>query len=114
MKRSLLLSLTLCLALNYPNAQAADGSWLPAAGGNQDWNNTANWTGGVVANGVDASGIFNVNLVADQSIQNAGGQTVGHMFFQTTSSSAGGFNVGLVADVGSLTLDVTSGRSVIN
>src|SRR5262249_47163189 len=94
---------------------AADGSWSQAGGGNQDWLNTANWLNSVYADGIDANAIVSVNLTADQSITNAGGRTVGHMFFQDTDTgTAGGFNVGGSADAGSLTLDVSSGRSIFN
>src|SRR5438105_4116976 len=94
---------------------ATDGFWSQTAGGSQDWEVTANWVGGTLADGADASAVFNVNILADQTIIHAGGKTVGHLFFQdTTTSSVGGYNIGAVADVGPLTLDVTSGRSIID
>src|ERR1051326_7618012 len=111
---NLFVALGLLFSIRLVHA-ATDGSWSQAGGGSQDWANTANWAGGIIADGADANAIFNVNLTADQSIINAGGKTVGNLFFQDSdTSSSGGFNLGAATDTGSLTLDVTSGRSVIN
>jgi hypothetical protein len=117
MKRSSLLLLGLTIACaTCASYGGTDGSWSQTAGGPQDWANAGNWVGGILASGADASAIFNVNLTADQNVINAGGQTVGHLFFQDTTITApnGGYNLGAVADIGSLTLDVTSGRSIID
>jgi autotransporter-associated beta strand protein len=117
MKRNyrLLLSLSLIFCVRVAQS-ASDGSWSQAGGGSQDWGNAGNWVNSVVADGTDMSAIFNVNLTADQSVTNAGGRTVGHLVFQDTTitSPNGGYNLGAATDTGSLTLDVSSGRSVIN
>jgi fibronectin-binding autotransporter adhesin len=99
----------------FQSAFAIDGSWTQAAGGNQDWTITANWLNGIVPSGIDANAVINVNLTADQSITNVAGQTVGHLFLQDSdTSTAGGINLGAATDVGSITLDVSSGRSIID
>src|SRR4030095_12120365 len=89
---------------------AADGSWSQATAGNQDWANTANWAGGVLADGPDSYAIFNANLPNDQSVTNAGGRTVGHILFQDSdTATAGGDNLGSATNhTGSLHLDVSS------
>jgi autotransporter-associated beta strand protein len=114
MKRSSFL-LTFLFTLGIQRVEAAtDGSWVPTAGGNQDWGTAANWVGSTIADGADGSAIFNVNLAADQTVTGAGGRTIGHLFFQDTdTASQGGFNLGLLGE-GSLTLDVSSGRSIVN
>src|SRR5947208_4499627 len=103
------------ICLSRATLWAADGSWSQATAGNQDWGNSANWLSGTIADGVDFSAIFSVNLPGDQSVTNAGGRTIGHLFFSDTdTSSAGGYNLGFAGEPGSVTLDVTSGRSVVD
>lgn len=116
----LLLSLTLILCVRVACA-ASDGIWTQAAGttaNSQDWGASSNWLNGIIADGTDMSAVFNVNIANDQTITNVPGRTIGHMFFQdTTTSSVGGYNVGpssFAEESGSLILDVTTGRSVIN
>jgi fibronectin-binding autotransporter adhesin len=103
-------------SLNLQIASGADGSWSQAVGGNQDFTLPGNWLNGIVPGGIDSSAIFNVNVpTTDQSVINVGGQTLGYLFFQDSdTSTAGGYNFGAVTDVGSVTLDVSSGRSIID
>ncbi|RYD60267.1 MAG: hypothetical protein EOP84_37195, partial [Verrucomicrobiaceae bacterium] len=77
-----------------PQAEAADGTWTQATAGNQAWSTAANWTGGVVADGVDRSAIFNVNLSNDQTITlGSTGRTIGHLFFRDSdTATTGGFD----------------------
>lgn len=101
--------------ISLQSAFAVDGSWSQATGGNQDWTVTGNWLNGIAPSGIDANVIVNVNLTADQSIINIGGQTVGNLFLQDSdTATAGGFNLGAATDVGSITLDVSSGRSILD
>src|SRR5262245_50657780 len=97
-----------------PHGFGADGGWTQAAAGTQLWSNSGNWAGGTIADGVDATAVFNTNLTADQTIGlEATGRTIGNLFFQDPdTASAGGFNVGQAGN-GALNLDVTTGRSVI-
>ncbi|HXU77039.1 MAG TPA: hypothetical protein VN794_10745, partial [Methylomirabilota bacterium] len=112
---SLIAPFVLSLLLSALPAAAIDGTWTQAVGGNQDWLNTANWFNGIVADGPDASAIISVDITADQNLINAFGKTVGHFFFQDTATgTAGGFGIGLASEVGTLTLDVSSGRSVFD
>jgi hypothetical protein len=113
-----ILSVLILTITNLQIASGIDGSWTQTGGGNQDSTLAGNWLNGIVPSGIDASAVFNVNLTADQNIINAGGQTIGHVFFQDSDASAtttaGGFNWGAATDVGSITLDVSSGRSIID
>lgn len=121
MKRLSVIPKALVVSAFLTSALAAlagtDGTWTQAGSGNQDWLNSGNWLNGAIADGTDAAAVFSVNITADQTITNAYGHTVGHLFFQdTTTSTAGGFGIGNSAEtaLGALTLDVSSGRSVIN
>src|SRR5215510_6632969 len=110
-----ILSVVLITVGHLQIASAVDGSWTQIIAGNQDFTIAGNWLNGIVPGGVDSSAIFNVNLTNDQSVINVGGQTFGHLFFQDTdTATAGGYNLGAVADVGSITLDVSSGRSIVD
>jgi len=110
-----LFSIALSTIFSLQPASGIDGSWTQAAGGGQDWTLGGNWLNGIVPSGIDASAVINVNLTADQSITNVGGQTLGHLFLQDSdTSTAGGFNLGVGTDVGSITLDVSNGRSIID
>jgi|GEM_PF-3177740 len=103
------------LAALLPQAQATDGTWTQVGTGNQAWATTTNWTGGIVADAVDGNAIFNVDLTNDQTITLGGaGRTIGNLFFQDTATgTAGGYGIGTAGD-GALTLDVSSGRSVVD
>ena len=91
------------------------GSWIQAVGGNQDWGNTGNWSGGIMADGVDANAIFNVNLTADQTLTNVYNRTVGNLFFQDSdTATAGGFGFANETAFGAFTLDVSAGRSIVD
>lgn len=108
-------SVAALLGVTAGQVHAVDGSWTQTAATAQLWSNSANWTGGIVADGVDGSAVFNTNLTADQNTSlEAGGRTIGHVFYQDpTTTTAGGFGLGIATD-GALTLDVTSGPSVIS
>jgi autotransporter-associated beta strand protein len=100
---------------NLQTASAGDGSWTQVTFQNQDFTLPGNWLNGIVPGGIDSSAIFNVNLTNDQSVVNVGNQTFGNIFFQDTdTSTAGGYNLGATTDTGPITLDVTSGRSIVN
>ncbi|MHA3772353.1 beta strand repeat-containing protein [Verrucomicrobiota bacterium sgz303538] len=103
------------LAVGTPQVQAADGTWTQAGTNNQAWSTATNWNASNVADGVDSSAIFNVNLTNDQTITlGATGRTIGHLFFRDSdTATTGGFGIGTSGD-GALTLDVTSGPSVVN
>ncbi len=103
------------LAVLTPRASATDGSWTQAGGGTQIWALGTNWTGGTIADGTDGNAILNVDLTADQTISlSASGRTIGNLFVQDTAiGTGGGFGLGAAGD-GALTLDVSSGRSLID
>ncbi len=97
-----------------PRTFATDGSWTQL-GTPQPWATATNWLGNTIADGVDGNAIFNVDIIADQTISlGATGRTIGNIFFQdSNTSSSAGFAIGVGGD-GALTLDVTSGRSIID
>src|SRR5712672_3327720 len=108
-----ILSVLILTVANLQTAFASDGSWTQVTFQNQDFTLAGNWLNGIVPGGIDSSAVFNVNLTNDQSVVNVGGQTLGHIFFQdtdpATANSFGGYNFGAATDVGSITLDVSSG-----
>ena len=114
--RVLRFSVTAAALVLAPQARAANGTWsTTVTTGAQAWSTTTNWASGIVADGTDANAIFNVDLAADQTISIAGGRTIGNLFAQDpTTSTAGGYSLGVPAETGPLTLDVSSGRSVID
>jgi hypothetical protein len=78
------------------------------------WSTAANWTGSV-PDGIGGNAIINADATGDQLISIESGRTIGNIFFQDTAiASAASFSVGVVGGTNALTLDVTSGRSVIN
>jgi hypothetical protein len=100
-----------------PQASAVDGNWTQTASGTQQWGTAANWLNGTIADGVGGSAVFNVNLIADQTIElGASGRTIGNLFVRDTTLAApdGGFALGVVGTDGPITFDVTSGRSTIS
>src|ERR1043165_64514 len=108
-------SIVLTAVFGLQSASGVDGSWTTPTLGNQDFTVSGNWLNGIVPGGIDANAVFSVNLTNDQSIINVGGQTLGNIFFQDSdTATAGGYNFGSLTDVGSITLDVSGGRSIID
>ena len=111
-----LLSTLLITVATLQTASGVDGFWTQTStNGGQDFTLTGNWLSGIVAGGVNASAVINVDLPGDQNITNFAGQILGHLFIQdVTTSSAGGYNLGGPTDVGSITLDVPGGWMTLN
>jgi autotransporter-associated beta strand protein len=66
--------------LNMNTAHAQSGTWINAAGGS--WANSANWQGGVIAQGTDSTADFStLSLSADATVTLDGAQTVGNLIF---------------------------------
>ena len=64
------------------------GSWLVDASG--DWNNSANWTGGVIATGADMTAAFAIDVTANRYVNNNSPRTLGSLVFSDASSGSPG------------------------
>lgn len=81
-------------ALSAAPALAVDGTWTNAAGGS--YSDAANWAGGTVAGGADATANFNtVDVTTVAPVTLTSGITLGNLIFgDTDTTSAGGWQVG--------------------
>ena len=91
-------------------ASAASGTWTQLGGGS--WTNAANWSGGTIAGGADATANFStLSLTADTIVTLDGAQTIGSLVFADQGASHNWFlNQG---SSGSLTLSVSAGSPAI-
>jgi len=88
---------------------ATGGNWLGTSG---NWNDSAIWTGGTIANGADATASFTgVDIAADQTITLHGNRTIGNIVF--TDATTPSHNL-TISGADTLTLDLASGAPVIN
>jgi autotransporter-associated beta strand protein len=88
---------------------AAGGTWLGTSG---NWNDSAIWTGGTIANGADSTASFTgVNIAADQTITLNGNRTIGNIVFSDATTPSHNLTI---AGADTLTLDLASGAPVIN
>jgi len=88
---------------------AAGGTWLGASG---NWDDTAIWSGGTIANGVGSTASFTgVNIAADQTITLNGNRSIGNIVFTDAVTSSHNLTI---SGANTLTLDVGSGAPVIN
>ncbi len=98
-------TITLFAALSCAiTALAADGTWQSSSGAG-DWTNSAKWDGGIVANGTDATALF--NGTDGRIITNTGTTTIGNLTVDGLTNSA--WNI----TGGTLVLDVSSGKPII-
>jgi autotransporter-associated beta strand protein len=96
-------------------ALAQSSSWSSPATG--DWSNTANWLGGIVADGADNVADFStIDLLNDITVRVDSPRTIGSLIFgDSTTTSAGGWllnNNGVSANV--LTLQATTPTITVN
>lgn len=69
-------------------ASAQSGTWSGSIlGGNATWNTSANWTGGTVANGIDAVATFNGDFSANLQLTVSSPVTVGDIRWTDTSTT---------------------------
>ncbi len=87
-------------------AFAADGSWNVNAAGN--WSDAGNWAGGTIADGTDSTATFPNIINADRAITLDTIRTIGNITASDTS------NRYTISGVNMLTLDVSSGVSIID
>lgn len=74
------------VAVNLP----ADSTWLPVVGGAYYfWLDPANWTSGIVPNGIGATHRFNNNIVRDQTITLSTPLTLGKLIIGDSDNSHG-------------------------
>lgn len=105
------LRFLLSLLLPLP-AIAQSGTWSNAIlGGNATWNDTANWSGGAVANGVDAVATFNGDFSANLQLSFSSPVTVGEI--RATDTSTTNPDRGLWLNSGTITFAKSSGTPSI-
>ncbi len=100
-------------ALCLPRASAQNGNWINATSGGL-WSNSANWSGGVIADGTDAIADFStLDITADNTVHLDSARTVGTLLFADTMPSNNWTldNDGIGSDA--LTLGVSSGTPLI-
>ena len=78
--RFVLASVLLAGMLNVNTARAQSGTWINPSGGS--WANSANWQGGIIAQGTDSTADFGtLSLSADATVTLDGAQTIGNLIF---------------------------------
>lgn len=95
-----LMALFACAATGF----AADGTWQSSSGSG-DWTNSAQWDGGVVADGTDATALF--NGTTGRIVTNTGTTTIGNLTVDGVTGTAWHITGG------TLVLDTSSGKPVI-
>ncbi len=97
-----------CALLTLPAFAETDGTWTQTASGTHDWSNTANWDGGTVAGGTDATATFDVTPGGDQTAALDTAVTLGGLSLQWSNHAL------TIAGPNTLTLDVSSGTPILN
>src|SRR5688572_9921801 len=70
------------------SARAQSSSWATGVTGN--WSDTTRWTGGIVADGIDNTATFNLDLTADATIHLDSARTIGNLVFGDTVTATPG------------------------
>lgn len=91
--KKLVLVLTAALAASASSNAQTNGVWTNPVGGN--WSASANWSGGNVAGGTNASADFNtINITADATVTLSAPVTIGSLIFgDTDTNSAAGWTL---------------------
>jgi len=84
------------------------GSWIVDANGN--WNTPVNWSGGIIATGLDMTAIFAIDVTTARTIDNGSPRTIGNLVFNDPNSGSAG---SWVITNQPLTLQVASGPPTI-
>ncbi|HEX8295091.1 MAG TPA: autotransporter-associated beta strand repeat-containing protein, partial [Chthoniobacteraceae bacterium] len=109
-------SIAVCLLALARPAGAADGTWTRIATGGL-WSDTLNWTGGIVADGIDAHANFGtLNITTDNLVQFDAPRTLGSLTFaDVTTATAGSWILSPNSLPGTnvLTLEVSAGSPTI-
>lgn len=107
-----------CIAL--PRLEAASGTWTYTS--SSLWGTASNWTGGIVASGIDSTASFIGNITGNVVVGNNTGTTagtwsgtIGNIYLEdTTPSASTNWFIGSGTDTTSkIQLDVTSGSPTI-
>ena len=88
-----------------------EGTWLPTTAGPFNWNDTANWSGGVVASGFNRTALFTPNLTANQTVNLDTATTIGNITFTDSTTSSHDLTI---SGANLLTLSRTAGAPVID
>ncbi len=88
------------------SASGGDGTWTLNNNGN--WSDTANWSGGTVADGTDANAYLSNVINANRVITLDTVRTIGNIYAQDTSNDF------TISGTNALTLDVSSGQSILS
>ncbi|MFD0895572.1 autotransporter-associated beta strand repeat-containing protein [Luteolibacter ambystomatis] len=73
------LALPLLILLGSVSSRAASGTWSSDTAG--DWSDTTKWTGGIMADGADATATFTTDITADRIINLDTARTLGNLTF---------------------------------
>jgi fibronectin-binding autotransporter adhesin len=88
---------------------AADGTWL---GGSGDWGAPGTWSGGMIADGLDATASFTgIDISADQVINLEAARTIGNIIFTDATTASNNLTI---SGAGILSFDRTTGSPVID
>ena len=85
------------------------GSWAVDASG--DWNNPVNWSGGLIATGVDLTATFAIDVTASRHVNNNSPRSIGNLVFNDANPGSGG---AWFVTNSPLTLQVSSGTPAIS
>ena len=88
---------------------SAPGSWLPTAAGTFTWTNSANWSAGIVPNGIGTNAYITNGIIGNQTISLDSAVTLGNLALGSVAS-ANSFTI-QNGTGGSLYFDVLSGQS---
>src|SRR4051812_47757977 len=84
------LSILIWLAIGFGSSRAVagtNGTWTNTYSGGL-WSNSANWSGGAVADGADATADFStLDIAADYTVHLDSSRTIGNLIFGDTSPS---------------------------
>lgn len=83
---------TLSVTNNNESNLPASGNWIVDANGN--WNTPGNWSGGIIATGIDMTATFAIDVTADRFVNNNSPRELGQLVFtDATPGSAGAWFV---------------------
>ena len=93
-----------------PAPPPTDGTWI--TDGNGNWSDTANWDLGTVADGLDKTAFFTKNITtATRVVTLDVSRSIGNITFTDSTTSSNDLTI---SGANTLTLDVTTGKPLIN
>jgi fibronectin-binding autotransporter adhesin len=115
-----LLAGSIALFVTFSTLHADDGTWIATAAGPFNWSDTANWadtnedTIGDVADGTGFTAFFTPNITANQVVTVDTARTIGNITFTDSTTSSHNLTIGPADPLQTLTLDVSTGLSLID